>query len=169
MREIKPIPLKKFAKGLSTVDKIKCGILYLRLSKSDIEEMKQILKSQSRKIIAELSEPKLSIITAMEEYLEDYIESLSKKDTFRLYMAYLEVKEAMDEAQTQYAKFEFLAKMYQTYMKEGWSKNSATKFRKAVGKTPAAKKVRKFVRNARKAVNPKATAKKAKSSRKKKR
>jgi hypothetical protein len=165
MREIKPIPLKKVIKGLSTMDKIRYGILCFRLSKSEIAEMKQILKVESRKIIAEVGEPKLSIIKAMEQYLEEYIDGLSKRDTLRLYMAYLEVKEAIDEAQTQYAKFEFLAKMYQTYMKDGWSNNSAAKIKTIIKKTPAARKVRRLIRRATTPLDDK--PKKAKASKKK--
>jgi len=171
MREIKPIPLKKLAKGLSTMDRIRYGILYLRINKSEVLEMKEILKKESKRIIAELGEPKIAIVRAMEQYLEEYVDHLSKRDTFRLYMAYLEVKEAVDTAQTQYAKFEFLAKMYQTYMKEGGPNKSAKELKEVIKKSPAANKVRKFVRNASKnfkGAGKKSSAKK-KSPRKKKR
>jgi hypothetical protein len=134
MREIKPIPLKKLAKGLSTVDKIKYGILYLRISKKEVIEMKQILKDEAGGIIAEIEEPKMSILRPMEKYLEVYIDGLSKKDTLKLYMAYLEVKEALDSAQAQYAKFEFLARLYQIYAKEGWTARPTGNLAKSIRK-----------------------------------
>jgi len=134
MREIKPIPLKKLAKGLSTVDKIKYGILYLRISGNEVLEMKEILKTEARGIISEVKEPKMSILKAMEDYLDAYIDGLNKKETFKLYMSYLEVKEAIDSAQAQYAKFEFLAKMYQIYMQEGWSVKPTGNLAKSIKK-----------------------------------
>jgi len=127
---IKPIPLNKIAKGLSAADRIRYGIIYLTLSKSDVQEMKTILKKEARTIISELEEPKLSIVTAMEQYLDSYIDSLSKRDAFRMYMAYLEVREAVGMAQEHYAKLEFLIKMYRTYMKKGWATKKHSKVRK---------------------------------------
>lgn len=146
LERIKPIPLHRLSKGLSATDRIRYGIIYLTLSKSDVQEMKAILKKESKKIIAELEEPKLSIVKAMEQYLNSYIESLSKRDTFRLYMAYLEVREAVGMAQEHYAKLEFLIKMYRTYMKKGWATKKHSKVRRAVKKAGKAKIFRKLLK-----------------------
>jgi len=145
MREIKPIPLKKLAKGLSTVDKMKYCLLYLRISKNEVIEMKQILKDEAGGIIAEIEEPKMSVLKPLEKYLDVYIDGLSKKDTLKLYMAYLEIKEALDSAQAQYAKFEFLAKLYQVYMKEGWSVKPTGNLAKSIRKFKASAAVKMVV------------------------
>jgi hypothetical protein len=164
MREIKPIPLKKLAKGLSTMDRIRYGIVYLRISGNEVLEMKEILKTEARSIIAEVKEPKMSILKAMETYLDAYIDGLNKRETFKLYMAYLEIKDALDSAQAQYAKFEFLAKMYQTYTKEGWSVKPSGNLAKSIKKFKESETVKTII-GSRKSV-PKKAVKKAVSKKK---
>ncbi|MBN2095447.1 MAG: hypothetical protein JW727_05345 [Candidatus Aenigmarchaeota archaeon] len=150
LKDIKPIPIDKVAKGLSLSDRLRYGLIYVRLSGENVREMKIILKTEARKIMNELGEPKLSIFRDMEAYLDKYIDGLSKKDTFKIYMAYLEAKEAIGVAQENYAKFEFIIKLYQTYRKKGWPKLprkvEAIK-KKAVKQT---KKIKKVVKKARK-------------------
>lgn len=183
MDKIKAIPLDKLSRGFGPIDKLKFGITYLRLSRNDIKEMKCELKKEARNIIDELNEPKLKIIDAMAQYLEEYIDSLSKKDTFKLYIAYLEVQEAVGLAQEHYSKLNFLVKMYQDYRKSGWTMKkpkavkkvvaTAKTVRKSVPKKTAAKKTvaSKKVKPARRKVaktNRKATAAKKKAPTKKK-
>ncbi|MGC9310660.1 MAG: hypothetical protein ACP5E4_02955, partial [Candidatus Aenigmatarchaeota archaeon] len=143
--------------------------IYVRLSKSDVQEMREVLKRETRKIIKDLSEPKLKIIEVMESYLDDYIDGLSKKDTFRLYLAYLEVKEAIGFAQEKYMKLSYLTKMYQNYRKSGWSLKQAPSVKKAVKKIrtskPVKKAVKKVVQAKKKAVaKRKSSAKKGKKT-----
>jgi hypothetical protein len=175
MDKIKPIPLDKLAKGLGPIDKIKYGITYLRLSRSDIQEMKDELKSETISIINSLNEPKLNIIDTMSGFIEDYIDSLSKKDTFKLYLAYLEVKEAIGLAQEQYSKLNFLLRMYQNYRKSGWTFKEHKKVKKVVKSVnkiknaPAVKKAAKAISSKKASLKKKIEpAKKEKSGEKKK-